>query len=46
MAQQLGFAVEELADIDNFVPQFREKALAVDALITMPPIISAWAQVR
>jgi hypothetical protein len=46
MAQQLGFAVEELADIDNFVPQFREEALAVDALITMPPIISAWAQVR
>lgn len=46
MAQQLGFAVEGLADIDNFVPQFREEALAVDALITMPPIISAWAQVR
>jgi ubiquinone/menaquinone biosynthesis C-methylase UbiE len=46
IAQQLGFAVEELADIDNFVPQFREEAFAVDALITMPPIITAWAQVR
>jgi SAM-dependent methyltransferase len=46
IAQQLGFAIDELADIDNFVPLFREEALAVSALITMPPIITAWAQVR
>ena len=46
IAQQLGFAIDELADIDNFVPLFREEALAVNALITMPPIITAWAQVR
>ena len=46
IAQQLGFAIEELADIDNFVPQFREEALAVNALITMPPIITAWTQVH
>jgi SAM-dependent methyltransferase len=46
IAQQLGFAIDSLADIDNFVPLFREEALAVNALITMPPIITAWAQVR
>jgi ubiquinone/menaquinone biosynthesis C-methylase UbiE len=46
IAQQNGFAIDELADIDNFVPRFRQEALATDALITMPPIITAWAQVR
>lgn len=44
-AQREGFAIEELADIDNFVPRFRQEALAVNALITMPPLITAWAQV-
>ena len=46
IAQQLGFAIDELADIGEFVPRFREEALAVNALITMPPIITAWAQVQ
>lgn len=43
-AQQHGFAIDELADIDNFVPLFREQALAANAVITMPPLITAWAQ--
>ena len=30
----------------SFVPRFREQALAVNALITMPPMITAWAQVK
>jgi SAM-dependent methyltransferase len=46
IAQQMGFAIDELADIDEFVPRFREEALAVDALITMPPIITAWSKVQ
>ncbi|OBJ15936.1 methyltransferase domain-containing protein [Mycobacterium colombiense] len=46
IAEQGGFAIDELADIDGFVPRFREQALAVDALIAMPPIITAWAEVR
>jgi 2-polyprenyl-3-methyl-5-hydroxy-6-metoxy-1,4-benzoquinol methylase len=46
IAQQRGFAIEELTDIDEFVPQFRREALAVNALITMPPIITAWARVQ
>jgi hypothetical protein len=46
IAQQLGFAIDELADIDEFVPRFRQEALAVNALITMPPIITAWTKVQ
>lgn len=30
--------------MDNFVPRFREEALATNALITMPPIITAWVR--
>ena len=46
VAQQLGLEIDELADIDNFVPRFREEALAVNALITMPPMITAWTRVQ
>ena len=46
IAQQTGFTIDELADIDNFVPRFRQEALAVNAVIMMPPIITAWARVR
>jgi SAM-dependent methyltransferase len=44
IAHQGGFAIDEVADIDNFVPRFREEALAANALITMPPIITAWVR--
>jgi ubiquinone/menaquinone biosynthesis C-methylase UbiE len=46
IAQRMGFAIEELDDIDSFVPRFRQEALAVNALITMPPLITAWTQVQ
>lgn len=46
VAQQNGFAVDELADIDDFVPRLREEALAANAVITMPPLITAWARVQ
>ena len=46
IAQQAGFATDGLADIDEFVPWLRREALAADALIAMPPIITAWAEVR
>jgi ubiquinone/menaquinone biosynthesis C-methylase UbiE len=46
IAQQIGFAIDELADIDNFVPRFREEAMAVNALVTMPAIITASARVQ
>jgi ubiquinone/menaquinone biosynthesis C-methylase UbiE len=46
VAQQQGFTIDELDDIDEFVPRFREEAAAVNALITMPPIITASAQLH
>lgn len=46
IAQQMGFAIDELADIDGFVPRFRQEAATVNALIAMPPLITAWAQVQ
>ena len=46
VAQQLGLQIDELADIDDFVPRFREEARAVNALITMPPMITAWTRVQ
>lgn len=46
VAEQHGFAIDDLADIDGFVPRFREEALAANAVITMPPLITAWARVR
>jgi SAM-dependent methyltransferase len=45
IARQNGFVIDELDDIDQFVPRFHEQALAVNALITMPPMITAWAHV-
>src|SRR5262249_40221324 len=46
IAQQMGFAIEDLDDIDEFVPRFRQEALAANALVTMPPMITAWAEVQ
>ncbi|OOK67558.1 hypothetical protein BZL30_7782 [Mycobacterium kansasii] len=46
IAQRLGFAIDELADIDEFVPRFRREMLAVNAVVTMPPLITAWARVQ
>ncbi|OBG20129.1 class I SAM-dependent methyltransferase [Mycobacterium sp. 852002-51057_SCH5723018] len=46
VAQQLGLEIDGLDDIDDFVPLFRREARAVDALISMPPILTAWARVQ
>jgi 2-polyprenyl-3-methyl-5-hydroxy-6-metoxy-1,4-benzoquinol methylase len=46
IAQRMGFAIDELDDIDSFVPRFRQEALAANALIMMPPLITAWTQVQ
>ncbi len=46
IAEQGGFAIDELADIEEFVPRFRREAHAAGALITMPPLITAWTEVH
>ncbi len=43
IAHQTGFAIDGL-DLDGFVPRFREEALAAGAVITMPPMITAWVR--
>ena len=45
-AHQLGLGIDERVETDNFVSLFREEARAVNALITMPPMITAWARVH
>ncbi|ORW52178.1 methylase [Mycobacterium paraense] len=46
VAEQGGFGLDDLGDIGEFVPRFREEALAANALITMPSIITASAEVH
>jgi ubiquinone/menaquinone biosynthesis C-methylase UbiE len=46
VAQQNGFGIDGLDDSGEFVSRFRAEALAANALITMPPLITAWAQVQ
>ncbi|OBK45382.1 class I SAM-dependent methyltransferase [Mycobacterium sp. 1081908.1] len=46
IAEQGGFGLDDLDDMSEFVPRFREEALAANALITMPSIITAWSEVQ
>lgn len=46
IAQQAGFSIDGVTDVDNLVSLFREEALAADAVIMMPPLITAWARVQ
>jgi hypothetical protein len=46
VAEQGGFGLDDLGDIGEFVARFREEALAANALITMPSIITASAEVQ
>jgi hypothetical protein len=44
-AEQLGLASGELADIDTLLPRILGQAAAGDAILVLPPMISAWATV-
>lgn len=44
IAERDGFKPQGLPDMDEFVPWFRRAALAANALIVMPPLITAWVQ--
>jgi 2-polyprenyl-3-methyl-5-hydroxy-6-metoxy-1,4-benzoquinol methylase len=46
IAERGGFGLDDLGDLAEFVPRFREEALAANALITMPSIITAWTKVQ
>ncbi|MBV9318349.1 MAG: methyltransferase domain-containing protein [Mycobacterium sp.] len=42
IAERLGLVTDELADIDTVLARWREEAAAAGAVVTMPPMISAW----
>jgi ubiquinone/menaquinone biosynthesis C-methylase UbiE len=46
LADQLGVVTDELADIDALLPRTLEQAAAADAIIVLPPMITAWTSVR
>jgi ubiquinone/menaquinone biosynthesis C-methylase UbiE len=46
LADQLGLVTDELADIDALLPRTLEQAAAADAIIVLPPMITAWTSVR
>jgi len=45
LAEQLGLASGELADIDTLLPRMLAQAAAGDAILVLPPMITAWASV-
>ena len=46
IAEQLGFVTDELADVDTLLPRMLEQAAAADAIVILPPMITAWTSVR
>ncbi|MCW2628297.1 class I SAM-dependent methyltransferase [Mycobacterium sp.] len=46
LAEQLGLVTDELADIDTLLPRTLEQAAAADAILMLPPMITAWTTVR
>jgi ubiquinone/menaquinone biosynthesis C-methylase UbiE len=46
IAEQLGLVTDELADIDTLLPRILEQAAAADAILVLPPMITASASVR
>jgi ubiquinone/menaquinone biosynthesis C-methylase UbiE len=45
IAEQLGLVPDELADLDGLLLRTREEAAAADAILMLPPMITAWAVV-
>jgi hypothetical protein len=46
IAEQLGLVTDELADIDTLLPRMLEQAAAADAIVILPPMVTAWSSVR
>jgi ubiquinone/menaquinone biosynthesis C-methylase UbiE len=44
VATQLGLVTDELADLDALLPRLQEEAAAHDAIVVMPPMITATAR--
>lgn len=46
VAQQLGLVTDELADVDTLLPRMVEQVAAADAIVILPPMITAWTRVN
>lgn len=46
LAEQLGSVTDELADTDTLLPRILEQAAVADAIVVLPPMITAWTSVR
>jgi SAM-dependent methyltransferase len=46
LAEQLGLVTDELANIATLLPQTLKQAAAADAILILPPMITAWTPVR
>ena len=46
LAEQLGLVSDELSDIATLLPRALEQAAAADAIVVLPPMITAWTSVR
>jgi ubiquinone/menaquinone biosynthesis C-methylase UbiE len=46
LAEQLGLVADELADIDTVLPRMLEQAAGADAIVVLPPMITASTYVR
>jgi ubiquinone/menaquinone biosynthesis C-methylase UbiE len=45
VAERLGLVTDDLADVDALLARWREEAALAGAVVTMPPLITAWSQV-
>lgn len=45
-AEQQGLVTDELADVDTLLPRILEQAAGEDAILVLPPMITAWARVN
>jgi hypothetical protein len=46
VADQLGLVTDELADLDTLLQRMHEQAAAADAIVILPPMITAWTLVN
>jgi hypothetical protein len=46
LAEQLGVVPDELADLDTLLQRIQEEVAAGDAIVMMPPMITAWTRAK
>ncbi|WP_167104999.1 class I SAM-dependent methyltransferase [Mycobacterium sp. DL592] len=44
VATRLGLVTDELADVETLLPTWRDELAAVDAIMMMPPLLTAWSR--